>query len=155
MLRMCMYCVTMYVAYIKGYFLQDSESIKKSRIPNADDVPSMKKLLKVVVVVLQIAITLSLIVRRFFLLPLFHWGQTSEKVTLVRTSGNDKMPGDDAVDEQKLVLCCAVCCSNCSVLPSCEAFGVSGKLGLCCLNIECCCNPSAPCLCPLGYVWCW
>lgn len=53
------------------------------------------------------------------------------------------MAGDDAVDEEALTLCCGVCCANCSTLPAC---GCSGKIGLCCLNLEFCCNPSAPCL---------
>lgn len=55
----------------------------------------------------------------------------------------------DAVDEANLVLCCALCCVNCSLLPTMECFGFSGKVGLCCLNLEFCCNPSADCL-PCG-----
>jgi hypothetical protein len=49
------------------------------------------------------------------------------------------MAGDDAVDESKLVLCCALCCANLSFLTS-ECFGCSGKVGLCCLNVEFCCK---------------
>jgi hypothetical protein len=36
--------------------------------------------------------------------------------------------GDDAIDEDKLILCCALCCINCSILPSCDCFGCSGKV---------------------------
>eukprot|EP00566_Odontella_aurita_P025551 CAMPEP_0113563728 /NCGR_PEP_ID=MMETSP0015_2-20120614/21226_1 /TAXON_ID=2838 /ORGANISM="Odontella" /LENGTH=116 /DNA_ID=CAMNT_0000465733 /DNA_START=135 /DNA_END=485 /DNA_ORIENTATION=- /assembly_acc=CAM_ASM_000160 len=56
------------------------------------------------------------------------------------------MGPDDAVDESKLTLCCAVCCANCSTGPFC---GCSGKTGVCCLNCEMCCTPGAPCL-PCG-----
>ncbi|KAL3805233.1 hypothetical protein ACHAWO_009035 [Cyclotella atomus] len=59
------------------------------------------------------------------------------------------MAGDDAVDEEKLVLCCALCCHNCSVYPAADCLGCSGKVGLCCLNMEFCCKPGAPCL-PCG-----
>jgi len=52
----------------------------------------------------------------------------------------------DAVDEDKLILCCALCCANCSVLPPTSCLGCSGKVGLCCLNIELCCKPGAPSL---------
>jgi hypothetical protein len=48
---------------------------------------------------------------------------------------------EDAVDEEKLILCCALCCTNCSVYPSCDALGASGKAGICCCNIECCLKP--------------
>jgi hypothetical protein len=54
--------------------------------------------------------------------------------------------GDDAVDEEKLILCCAVGCANCSILPELCAGCCSGKIGLCCLNAEVCCKPGAPCL---------
>lgn len=50
---------------------------------------------------------------------------------------------DDAVDESELTLCCALGCANCAVGPMC---GCSGKLGFCCLNMEFCCKPGAPCL---------
>merc|ERR1740136_179377 len=30
----------------------------------------------------------------------------------------------DAVDEKALILCCALCCVNCSVLPTMECFGI-------------------------------
>jgi len=36
--------------------------------------------------------------------------------------------GGDAVDEDKFVLCCALCCTNCAVYPSCDACGFSGKV---------------------------
>ena len=54
--------------------------------------------------------------------------------------------GNDAVDEEELILCCAFCCANCSVMPSLSCLGCSGKIGLCCLNAEVCCTPGAPCL---------
>eukprot|EP00957_Ditylum_brightwellii_P080609 6130554-Ditylum_brightwellii.AAC.1 len=53
---------------------------------------------------------------------------------------------DDAVDEDKLVLCCAFCCANCAFLPPPTCCGCSGKAGLCCLNCEYCLKPGAPCL---------
>mmetsp|Transcript_21158 Transcript_21158/g.24359 ORF Transcript_21158/g.24359 Transcript_21158/m.24359 type:complete len:130 (-) Transcript_21158:407-796(-) len=56
----------------------------------------------------------------------------------------------DAVDESKIILCCAVCCANCGIYPACDSPGCSGKIGLCGLNIEMCCKPGAPflpCLC--------
>ena len=34
----------------------------------------------------------------------------------------------DAVNEEEVILCCAVCCANCSIYPACDAFGVSGKV---------------------------
>merc|ERR550539_119441 len=55
--------------------------------------------------------------------------------------------GDDAVNEEELILCCAVCCANCSLLTNPTGFlSCSGKVGLCCLNCEVCCKPGAPCL---------
>jgi hypothetical protein len=39
-----------------------------------------------------------------------------------------KMGNNDAVDERKLILCCALCCANISLLPSCGALGCSGKV---------------------------
>jgi hypothetical protein len=54
----------------------------------------------------------------------------------------------DAVNEEEVILCCAVCCANCSIYPACDACGVSGKAGICCCNLECCCKPGAPCLFP-------
>ena len=39
--------------------------------------------------------------------------------------------GDDAVDESKLILCCAVCCANVSLYPTCDCFGCSGKVSAC------------------------
>merc|ERR1712216_306043 len=50
----------------------------------------------------------------------------------------------DAVDEERMILCCAVCCLNLSFYPNCGL--CSGKIGVCCLNAEVCCNPGAPCL---------
>jgi hypothetical protein len=38
------------------------------------------------------------------------------------------MGNNDAVDESKLILCCALCCANISFLPSCGALGCSGKV---------------------------
>jgi hypothetical protein len=38
------------------------------------------------------------------------------------------MSNNDAVDERKLILCCALCCANISFLPSCGALGCSGKV---------------------------
>ena len=58
---------------------------------------------------------------------------------------NFKNMGDDAVNEEDLILCCAACCANCSILPA-GCISCSGKIGLCCLNIEVCCKPGAPCL---------
>ena len=54
------------------------------------------------------------------------------------------MPNDDAVDERKALLCCALCCLNCSYYPTCGC--CSGRIGLCCLNLEVCCKTGAPCL---------
>jgi hypothetical protein len=34
----------------------------------------------------------------------------------------------DAVNEEEVILCCAVCCANCSIYPACDACGVSGKV---------------------------
>jgi len=53
--------------------------------------------------------------------------------------------GGDAVNEERLTLCCALGCVNCSTM--CD-IGCSGKIGLCCLNSEICCKPGAPCLFP-------
>eukprot|EP00956_Cyclotella_meneghiniana_P044058 scaffold300195_cov96-Cyclotella_meneghiniana.AAC.3 len=39
--------------------------------------------------------------------------------------------GDDAIDEEKLVLCCALCCANLSTYPSADCLGCSGKVGMC------------------------
>ena len=47
---------------------------------------------------------------------------------------------NDAVDEGELILCCALCCANTSFYPSSDCFGCSGKLGVCCLNLEFCCK---------------
>mmetsp|Transcript_44097 Transcript_44097/g.64808 ORF Transcript_44097/g.64808 Transcript_44097/m.64808 type:complete len:133 (+) Transcript_44097:50-448(+) len=58
--------------------------------------------------------------------------------------------GDDAVDEENIALCCALGCINCGHYQDLDCFGCSGKVGLCCLNAEICCKPSAPCLFPLG-----
>ena len=56
------------------------------------------------------------------------------------------MARDDAVDEENIVLCCALGCVNCGYYKDLDCFGCSGKLGLCCLNMQMCCKPSAPCL---------
>ncbi|EEC45676.1 predicted protein [Phaeodactylum tricornutum CCAP 1055/1] len=64
------------------------------------------------------------------------------------------MGNDDAIDEEKLILCCALCCANVSILPSCGCFGCSGKAGICCLNLECCFKPGAPCLTPFCCLGC-
>jgi hypothetical protein len=56
---------------------------------------------------------------------------------------------DDAVDEDNIVLCCALGCVNCGTYRDADCMGCSGKLGLCCLNLQFCCKPSAPCL-PCG-----
>ncbi|KAL3763562.1 hypothetical protein ACHAW5_008105 [Stephanodiscus triporus] len=56
------------------------------------------------------------------------------------------MAGDDAVDENELVLCCALCCVNLGWYFTNDCCGCSGKAGLCCLNCEVCCKPGAPCL---------
>lgn len=53
---------------------------------------------------------------------------------------------DDAVDEENIILCCALCCANCGYYNDADCTGCSGKIGLCCLNCEVCCKPSAPCL---------
>jgi hypothetical protein len=53
---------------------------------------------------------------------------------------------NDAVDERRQTLCCALCCVNCAYLDLCECTGCSGKIGCCCLNCEVCCKPGAPCL---------
>ncbi|KAL9182899.1 hypothetical protein ACHAXT_004178 [Thalassiosira profunda] len=58
---------------------------------------------------------------------------------------------NDAVDEGELILCCALCCANTSLYPSSDCCGCSGKLGVCCLNLEFCCKPGAPCL-PCGCI---
>ena len=36
--------------------------------------------------------------------------------------------GDDAIDEENLLLCCALCCVNCSLYPDLDCFGCSGKV---------------------------
>jgi hypothetical protein len=36
--------------------------------------------------------------------------------------------GDDAVDENNLVLCFALCCVNLSLYPTCDCIGCSGKV---------------------------
>lgn len=59
------------------------------------------------------------------------------------------MPRDDAVDEENIVLCCAVGCANCGLYKDLDCAGCSGKAGFCCLNLQFCCKPSAPCL-PCG-----
>jgi len=56
------------------------------------------------------------------------------------------MAGDDAVNEEELILCCALCCANCSLLTDGTCISCSGKVGLCCLQCEVCCKPGAPCL---------
>lgn len=50
---------------------------------------------------------------------------------------------NDAINEAEQTICCALCCVNCSTLMTC---GCSGKVGCCCLDIEFCCKPGAPCL---------
>jgi hypothetical protein len=44
----------------------------------------------------------------------------------------------DAVDEEKLILCCALCCTNCSCYPACDALGVSGKVRFLLHNVQGC-----------------
>jgi hypothetical protein len=34
----------------------------------------------------------------------------------------------DAVDEDKIILCCALCCFNCGWYNACDACGISGKV---------------------------
>lgn len=59
------------------------------------------------------------------------------------------MVRDDAVDEENIALCCALGCINCGLYKDVDCMGCSGKMGLCCLNVQMCCKPSAPCL-PCG-----
>lgn len=59
--------------------------------------------------------------------------------------------GDDAINEDELILCCAFLCANCAVLPSLDCCGCSGKVGICCLQVEYCCKPGAPIL-PCGCI---
>jgi hypothetical protein len=54
--------------------------------------------------------------------------------------------GDDAVNEDNVILCCALCCVHCGYLNDCTCLGCSGKAGMCCLNCEFCCKAGAPCL---------
>lgn len=61
------------------------------------------------------------------------------------------MARDDAVDEENIVLCCALGCINCGCYKDADCLGCSGKIGLCCLNLQMCCKPSAPCL-PCGCI---
>lgn len=35
---------------------------------------------------------------------------------------------DDAVDEDSLILCCALGCANCSIYNSCDCVGTSAKV---------------------------
>jgi hypothetical protein len=56
------------------------------------------------------------------------------------------MGGNDAVDEENIVLCCALCCANCGYYNDADCGGCSGKAGVCCLNCEVCCKFGAPCL---------
>ncbi|GKZ00750.1 hypothetical protein MPSEU_001026900 [Mayamaea pseudoterrestris] len=56
---------------------------------------------------------------------------------------------EDAVDENRITLCCALCCFNCGCYKTSDALGVSGKAGICCINLEFCCKPGAPYLFPL------
>ena len=53
---------------------------------------------------------------------------------------------DDAVDEENVILCCALCCANCGVYNDCDCLGCSGKVGCCCCNAEVCLKFGAPCL---------
>ncbi|KAL7564169.1 hypothetical protein ACA910_021143 [Epithemia clementina (nom. ined.)] len=64
------------------------------------------------------------------------------------------MCGDDAVNEDELLLCSACCCTNLSIYPSLAALGISGKCGICCLNAECCCKLGAPLLMPCCCLGC-
>jgi hypothetical protein len=60
------------------------------------------------------------------------------------------MARDDAVDEENIVLCCALGCANIGLYKDLDCGGCSGKAGFCCLNLQFCCKPSAPtlpCLC--------
>ncbi|KAG7351370.1 hypothetical protein IV203_003831 [Nitzschia inconspicua] len=59
------------------------------------------------------------------------------------------MSNDDAIDEEKIILCCGVGCFNCGWYHAIDCCGCSGKIGLCCVNMQVCCKPSAPCL-PCG-----
>jgi hypothetical protein len=56
------------------------------------------------------------------------------------------LSGDDAVDEEKIILCCALCCVHCGIYTGGDCPGCSGKCGLCCLNLEMCCKPGT-CTC--------
>ena len=42
----------------------------------------------------------------------------------------------DAVDEDKLVLCCALCCINCSCYNACDCAGCSGKVCVLCWLVD-------------------
>ena len=56
----------------------------------------------------------------------------------------------DAVDENKIILCCALGCCHCGLYNACDCTGCSGKVGICCINCEMCCKTGAPCLFPFG-----
>ena len=60
------------------------------------------------------------------------------------------MSADDAVEEENIMLCCAICCTNCGLYMDSDCLGCSGKAGVCCLNCEFCFKfsaPMLPCLC--------
>ena len=51
------------------------------------------------------------------------------------------MGDGDAIDEDKIVLCCAGCCFHMGLYTGGDCCGCTGKVGLCCLNCEVCCQP--------------
>ena len=54
--------------------------------------------------------------------------------------------GEDSIDEDGIIVCCACVCANLGVLPTCGALGCSGKAGLLCLSCDFCLKPGASCL---------
>ena len=52
---------------------------------------------------------------------------TKNNSQLTATTYNN-MGNDDAIDEDNLILCCALCCANVSILPTLGCLGCSGKV---------------------------
>mmetsp|Transcript_11780 Transcript_11780/g.35089 ORF Transcript_11780/g.35089 Transcript_11780/m.35089 type:complete len:176 (-) Transcript_11780:65-592(-) len=68
---------------------------------------------------------------------------------IVRTQETPLLPEENAVNANELLIFSALCCVNSACYREADCCGCSGKVSVCCLSLEHCLKPGAPCLFPL------
>ncbi|CAB9505622.1 expressed unknown protein [Seminavis robusta] len=50
------------------------------------------------------------------------------------------------LEEDDVMVCCALCCINCGLYTEWDCMGISAKIGLLCMHCKCCCKCRTTCL---------